>query len=373
MHMYPASHFVGRKRTHDNAAAVGRFTTYDARGNHMGEALERSFRTWDGSRTVDSTGAFLVGELERLDQTIHEPLASVSWQRDIDLREDVTEADDVSSFTISTYASSSGTGAGQSIGNGKAWAGKNTTEISNVSIDMAKIGYPLRPWSLELKWSLFELKSAVQAGRPVDDQKYQALKLKHQMDTDEMVYIGDYTTGDTGLLNNGLVTNLANVPNGASSSPLWTQKTPEEILADVNEILQSGWAASGYAVMPSKILMPPTQFGSISTRTISAAGTVSILTYLLENNILKTTLGRKLDIQPCKWNVGAGVGGTIGTTGHDRMVAYTQEKERVRYPTTMLKNVPLQYDGLYQKTTYYCKLGVVEVVYPECLVYRDGI
>src|SRR5580765_6904879 len=47
--------------------------------------------------TVDSTGAFLIGELERLDPTLHEPLATVTWGRDIDLREDVTLADEVSS------------------------------------------------------------------------------------------------------------------------------------------------------------------------------------------------------------------------------------------------------------------------------------
>lgn len=51
------------------------------------------------SRTIDSAGAFLVGELERLDQRMHEPLASVTWSRDIDLRSDVSIADETSSFT----------------------------------------------------------------------------------------------------------------------------------------------------------------------------------------------------------------------------------------------------------------------------------
>ena len=59
-------------------------------------------------RTVDSTGVFLVGELERLDQTMHEPLASVTWSRDIDLRSDVSIADETSSFTNSTFAAAGG-------------------------------------------------------------------------------------------------------------------------------------------------------------------------------------------------------------------------------------------------------------------------
>src|SRR5215469_15292393 len=100
--------------------------TFDAQGNHLGTPLNFGFggrtgvKTHDG-RWVDSSGAFLIGELERLDQTLHDPLASVSWSRDIDLREDVTIADEVSSFTQSTYASAGGLGIGNSIGNGKAW------------------------------------------------------------------------------------------------------------------------------------------------------------------------------------------------------------------------------------------------------------
>ena len=35
----------------------------------------------------------------------------------------------------------------------------------------------------------------------------------------------------------------------------------DEILADVNAIITSTWAASGWKVMPSKILLPPAQFG----------------------------------------------------------------------------------------------------------------
>ena len=42
-----------------------------------------SFMTFDQA-TVDSTGAFLISELERLDPKLHEPLASVSWGRDIE-------------------------------------------------------------------------------------------------------------------------------------------------------------------------------------------------------------------------------------------------------------------------------------------------
>ncbi len=338
-----------------------------------GERLPFAFPTHDG-RTADSTGAFLVGELERLDPELHLPLVSVTWQRDIDLREDVTVADEFSSFTQTTYGSQGGLGAGNGIRTGKAWIGKVTDQISGVGVDTGKTPQPLVPWGLEVKYSLLELASAAKLGRPIDDQKMEGLKLKHQMDVDEMVYVGDATMGATGLCNAAAVTNVANVAVGAASSTLWSTKTPAEILADVNELLNSVWAASGWAVMPNKILLPPVQFGLLAAQVVSTAGSISILEFLLKNNVITASGMGKLTIVPVKWCIGAGVGGTIGTiNGHDRMVAYTQEKRRVRYPMTMLQRTPIQYDAIYHKFTYYCRLGFMEVVYPETIGYRDEI
>lgn len=362
-----------RHKTRDNMTFDSAYRTIDSAGNQMGKPLGAAFKTYDG-RTVDSTGAFLVGELERLDLTMHEPLAAVTWGRDIDLREDVTIADEVSSFTLSTFAAQGGLGTGNGIGNGKAWIGKDSSQITGVSADIAKIPHQLRPWAMEMKYTILELESAAKLGRPIDVQKYEGLQLKHQMDIDEQVYIGDTSMGDTGLVNNSLVTNVNNLPNGAGASPKWSLKTADEILADVNAMLTSVWAASAWAVMPTRLLLPPAQFGYISTQKVSAAGNVSILKYIQDNNLLVTSGKGKLEILPLKWLIGAGVGGTIGTTGTvDRAVVYTKEKNRIRYPMTMLQRTPIQYDSIYHKTTYFCRLGSVEVVYPETIGYFDGL
>ena len=368
---------LGRFRTRDGFMTFDGATTATTQDGkhtvHAGTRFEHAYRTHDG-RTVDSTGAFLVGELERLDQELHMPLAEVSYLRDIELREDVTIADDVTSFTLSTYATSGGLGTGASIGNGKSWIGRNSTQIPRINVDIAKIPHPLRPWGKEIAWTIFELESAAKVGRPIDDQKYEGLKLNHQMDTDEMVYIGDTGYGDTGLINNAGVT-TTNVANGSGGTPQWATKTADEILTDFNNALTLVWAASGWAVIPKEVRIPPAQFGQLSMQKVaSQSGLISILKYVEENNIL-TAAGRgKLDIQPLKWAIGAGVGGSIGTTGTvDRMVVYTNDKKRVRFPMTMLQRTPIQYDAIWHKTTYFGRLGVVEFVYPQTAGYFDGI
>lgn len=368
--------------TYDGAS----FRTHDAAGNMVGRPLGgrfkmRDFQTVDGEwvrgRTCDSTGVFYVNELERLDQTMHPPLQMVSWSRDIDIRSDVTIADEISSFTLSTFGAAGGLGTGNGIGNGKSWAGKNTTQISNVSVDISKVPHNLHIWSTELSYTIPELESAAQAGRPIDSQKYEAMQVKYQYDVDEQVYIGDTGFGDKGLMNDAGVTPVA-LPAGASGFTTWSNKTPAEILADVNQAVTTTWANAAWAVMPGRLLLPPTQFGQISTQVVSGAGSISVLRYLLENNITvqasKDGKGSPLEILPVKWGIGTGAGGTIGTEdGHDRMVVYTKAKDKIRFPMTGLARTPVQYDGLYHKTTYYGRLGVVEDVYPVCVGYYDGL
>ncbi|QFH73067.1 DUF2184 domain-containing protein [Atlantibacter hermannii] len=305
--------------------------------------------------TVDGTGAFLVGELERLDQELNMPLVGYTWSRDIQLREDVSIADDISSFTNSTFAA-----AGTPNPNGKNWIGKDSTAIAGPNVDIAKTGFPLTLWGMELGWTVVELAAAAKVGRPIDTQKYDAMQLKWNMDTDEQVYRGDTQLGVKGLTNytGAALTNAAKT---------WAASTPDEIRASINKVLSDAWAATGYTLVPRDLLLPPEQFALLSSIIVSTAGNQSLLSYLRENTIAYHQNSVPLNIRAVKWLKGAGVGGT------DRMVAYTNDKKYVRFPMVPLLSVPIQYRGIYQLTTYYGKLGAVESPYPETMAYVDGI
>lgn len=357
---------------------------YDHPGVRFSDAHNRgvAYSTHDG-RTVDSTGAFLVGELERLDQMLHKPLAAVSWQRDIDLRGDVTIADEYSSFTKSVFGAPGGLGAGQGIGSKKGWIGKNTTQIPGVSVDIAKIAQPLNLWGREIAFTIPELESAVKLGRPIDAQKLEALQLDHQLAIDEMVYYGDSTVQvsagqvATGLVNSPLVTptNVATV----SGNTTWASKVNaglyDAVTGDINTLIVNVWTASAFALIPNRLLLPPADYALITENKVSTAGNVSIMKYIQENNVYTRSTGRILEVFPLKWLNGAGASGTIGTggAGHDRMVAYTKAYDRVRYPMTVLQKTPLQFDSIWHKTSYFCRLGCVEIVYPETMGYADGL
>lgn len=317
-----------------------------------------SLMTFD-HQTVDSAGVFLIGELERLDPRIHEPLASVTWSRDIQLRQDVTIADEFSSFSNSSFAAAPGV-----AGSGKAWVGKNADAIPGISLEIGKTTTPMPLWAMQLGWTIPELHSAAQLGRPIDSQKFAAMQLKYQMDIDEQVYIGDAALGLTGLLNNAGITPVA------SSGKLWSDSsvTVDVILGELNALLNDAWKRSAYSICPSELRLDPVSFSALTTRLISTAGTVSVLKYISENCIANAINGRPLNIQPLKWCDKA-----VSGLSKTRAIAYTNDETRVRFPLVPLQRTPIEYRDLRQLTTYFGRLGAVEFVYSETVAYMDFV
>ena len=129
---------IQRKKTRDMMTFDSGHRTIDAAGNQMGRPLGNAFRTADG-RTVDSTGAFLVGALERLDLTLHEPLAAVTWQRDIFTDVGGGWVDGTSHF-FTDYGNSDMTQLGL--------IGTATTEISRIQGEINKVVYPVVNWEV---------------------------------------------------------------------------------------------------------------------------------------------------------------------------------------------------------------------------------
>ena len=304
------------------------------------------------AQTIQSTGAFLVGELEKPDRNVYEPIADFTWGRDIDTRDDVTIADEVTSFITSEFAGGFG---GTSIGK-KSWiSGKDSTP-AQIAVAMNKTVTPLTPWGMEVSYSIFELQKAMQVGRPIDVQKYDALRMKHQLDIDTQVYIGDDELGVEGLLNSTQVTS-SNI--GAFPNPI----VPATVIDFFNTILDAAWAATQYTRIPNRVLVAPAVFSALATTQLPNT-TMNLLNYVKANN-LSVANGGSFEILPCKWLANT----TLFPNG--RIVAYTKDRSVVRFPLVQLQSLPVQFRDYMQAVPYYAALGGVEFVRPEMVYYGD--
>jgi hypothetical protein len=334
----------------------------DTRLTHRERLSTRDAMMTFDQATIDSAGVFLVGELERLDQRLHKPLVSVTWTRDIDMRQDVSMADEESSFTNSTFAAAQGMG-----GSNKSWASKDGTAIAGIGLDIGKTIQPLPIWAMEVSWTLPELQSAEKLGRPVDSQKFEFMQLKYQMDVDEETYMGDAALGMNGMFNHTALSNTGNAVNGN-----WANQTPANILQDVNSMLTSQWTTAGYAVMADRILISPPEYTLLRSTLISTAGNISVLKFIEENNAAVGLTTTPLRILPCKWLLGTNNGGK-GPSATDSMFAYVKDPMRIRLPLVPLQRTPVEYRGIRQITTYFGRLGGIELVYSDTAARRSNL
>jgi hypothetical protein len=178
-----------------------------------------------GNRTVDGSGAFLVGELERLDQTSHQPLASVTFHEDLPFRDDVTLGDEWTSFTQETFGTPGGAGTGSTVGQKRSAIGKKSTQLPEMEVDIDKITVPLFAWGEGIAYSLPELESAARVGRRIDQRKLSALDREYQLQCDAQMYIGWQGNSTYGLNNSPLVA-ATNLPNAAAGGGGPTSRLP---------------------------------------------------------------------------------------------------------------------------------------------------
>lgn len=311
------------------------------------------------AKTMDGTLAYYVSQLEALDPKLYEPLFNVTWARDIKLRSGVTFGHDATSFVRTSYGA-----AGTQSATGLPFIAANATHLEGVSVDGEKVSVPMRLLGRELSYSSVELERSQLLGGGIDQQKFAALNADYQLGIDRMVYVG-FTEGAnkaTGLLNSAEVT-------AGNATKTWKTATANEIVADINNAIETAWKATGYTACPNKLLLPPAQFALLAGTRISDAGEKSILTFVKENNLALQANGVTLDIQPVKWLTG--ISGTATTT--DRMMVYTNEEDKVRFPMVPIRREAPYYHGINFIAPYIWAFGEVEFVYPECAYYLDGI
>ena len=324
----------------------------------------------DGSlgsgRVLDAAGistgmAFLECELEKRDPKIREPLTSVTWPRDIVAESGGGWVDFTSTMNVD-YATSGG--------NDNSLVGGATDVISLVQANINKDVYKVFTWAQGMKIPFVDSQKFQTIGRSIDSILDRGVRLNYNKSVDQLVYRGFTSVGFTGLVNDvNIVRSTA--PNGAAGSPLWQNKTVDEILWDVNKTLTEAWAASEYdeSAIPNHLLLPPDKYAYIVSTRIGTSGDENILDYLLRNN-LATNRGGNLYIAPCRWCSGAGTGNT------DRMVAYVNDRDKVYFdlpvPLTRAMTQPVALQFAYI-TIYAAQMGQVKWLYYQPARYMDGI
>ena len=181
---------------------------------------------------------------------------------------------------------------------------------------------------------------------------------------DEMGYIGEPTVGLYGLANNPNVATVTLPNDGTGATTEFANKTPEQVLRDLNSIAYSVSRSTLHAYNTTTIAVPPSVWDQIFNRILSASGTTQSVLTTFRQNQEQVEGNVKIRVAPgLEW---AGAGGT------PLIIAYNDRSDYVKYLKTGLKRRPLHSNVEGTKSAMYCYLGAVLIKQPLSLIYVTG-
>ena len=309
--------------------------------------------------SANDSYVFLMKQLEKVDEKILEPLSGTDWPRDIPVITGGGLLESIATVDV-TYAS---TGKSED-----SLIFDAANDIPVMQADMSKSVARTFNFAEYMSFSTLEKEKMRQVGMDPETFLNKGIRLHCDKTIDQNVYKGFTKVGSTGLINNAGISRIS-ASTGAASSTYWADKTADEILADINNLLYQVWEANDCSsdALPNHILIPVYQFGQLVSRKVGDDGDKSILAYVLENN-LTTQQGGQLIISPCKWCKQA------GTSSTDRMVAYMNQEDRICFNLTQpLRRMETEYAEMRIKIPYICQFSEVRFLYPTTVRYMDGI
>lgn len=224
---------------------------------------------------------------------------------------------------------------------------------------LAGIGY---------EWNTQELQRAAKLGRSLSSDKAAAAKLA----ADRFIYTvamlgqtpaGANEKGWTGFLNNASAPSAQVANDGTGPSRLWSAKTADLILRDINEALTAVETGTGETMVADTLVLPTSSYNYIATTRVGDTGS-TILGFLLANNVA----GEGLTILKSRALETAGTGST------KRMVAYANNSQVLKFhlPGAHQFLAPFQKSSMTYEVGGIMNVGGVEVRLPKGIVYRDS-
>jgi len=252
---------------------------------------------------------------------------------------------------------------------GKAeWISGNATDIPVVGQDRTKFETPVYTAGIGYDFGLEEVSQARQLGIALESENASSARRVSEEHIYDVATIGDTEKSFEGLFDFSTVTAVT-VADGATASPLWSSKTPDEILLDVNDLLAGIVTATNTVQLADTLLLPIAAFNSIATIRLTDT-TMTILQFLQLANVYTAQTGLPLTIRGLRGLDNP----TAGSPAARRMIAYRRSPEVLKLHIPMPHRfLPVQIVGLQFKVPGIFRLGGLDIRLPSEVRYGDGI
>jgi hypothetical protein len=253
-------------------------------------------------------------------------------------------------------------------GAGRAdWINGNAKDIPVANAQMEQFESAVHTAGIGYSYGWEEVGRAAMLGVNLPSEKAFYARRAYEEMVYRVAFLGDTTKSMTGLFNSTGPTAANVAADGTGSSRLWSAKTGDLIIRDVNEALMAINSGTERSEMADTLILPWERMESIGTMRLGDT-TMTVLQFLQTNNVYTLTTGQPLTIRGKRGLLTAGASSTA------RMVAYRRSPEVLKMHIPMPHRfMPVQVDVLQYTVPGVFRLGGLDIRLPKAVVYRDGI
>lgn len=224
---------------------------------------------------------------------------------------------------------------------------------------------PVRSVGISYGYSLDEIQASQLTGLGLDQRRANAARRSVEQTINDVAFFGDSAHGLPGFFSN------PNIPSGnvvdPGSGTEWVNKTPDQILFDVNDLFADIFETTLMVERGNTLLLPPAQWSYISSTPRSANSDTTILMYLVQNSPYLSSPEDVIPVNECQ----AALNPELTA---DAMVAYDRNPDKLELEVPVeLEMMPIQQKNLEFVVPGRARLGGVNVYYPLSAAIAEGI
>lgn len=221
---------------------------------------------------------------------------------------------------------------------------------------------PIRGIGDSYGYDVQEIRYAQMTGTSLDAKKAAAARKAHDQKINQLAWTGDAVSGLPGFLSNTNIPEVVLAADGTGSSKLWSTKTPDQILRDMNAVVNSIYTVTKGVHRANELWMPLDQYTYIASTARSSTSDTTILDYFLSNNPFVQRVVPVIELD------GAGTGGL------DMMVAAENSIDNYQLNLVMpFMQHPPQPRNLAFEVPCESRFGGVTIERPLAFAFAEGL
>jgi len=219
-------------------------------------------------------------------------------------------------------------------------------------------------------YSLQEIRNAQFANRNLEQRKANAAVRAQREAWNRIAFYGDSDHGLQGWLTNPNIPSATVAQNSGGTSTLWADKTADEVLLDMNDLVNGIVEDTNGAEQPDTLVLPINRYSYIHSTPRSGDSDTTIADYFLRNNpyidtiewsneILEANRTANLDSDPFSGEI---------------MIAYRRDPDAMTLEMPqMFEQLSVQERGLEFVVPCHSRIAGVLIYYPLSQAVGEGI